>query len=142
MKYLLDTDHISFLQRRSGSEFSSLAVRMAQHPITDFALSIVSFHEQILGAHNFINRARTNTDLIRGYTLLLETLQGFATAPVLPFDAGAIALFDELRRQRVRVSTMDLRIAAIAMSHNLMLLTRNVSDFSKVPGLVTQDWTV
>jgi tRNA(fMet)-specific endonuclease VapC len=142
VKYLLDTDHISFLQRRSGSEFSRLAVRMAQHPITDFALSIVSFHEQILGAHNFINRARTNTDMIRGYTLLLETLQGFATAPVLPFDAGAIALFDELRRQRVRVSTMDLRIAAIAMSHNLMLLTRNVSDFSKVPGLVTEDWTV
>lgn len=139
---MLDTDHISFLQRRSGSEFSRLAVRMAQHPIKDFALSIVSFHEQILGAHNFINRARTNTDMIRGYTLLLETLQGFATAPVLPFDAGAIALFDELRRQRVRVSTMDLRIAAIAMSHNLMLLTRNVSDFSKVPGLVTEDWTV
>jgi len=142
VKYLLDTDHISFLQRRSGSEFSRLAVRMAQHPLTDFALSIVSFHEQILGAHNFINRARTNTDMIRGYTLLLETLQGFATAPVLPFDAGAIALFDELRSQRVRVSTMDLRIAAIAMSHNLMLLTRNVSDFSKVPGLVTEDWTV
>lgn len=142
MKYLLDTDHISFLQRRSGSEFSRLAVRMAQHPLTDFALSIVSFHEQILGAHNFINRAQTNADMIRGYTLLLETLQSFATAPVLPFDAGAIALFDELRRQRVRVSTMDLRIAAIAMSHNLMLLTRNVSDFSKVPGLVTEDWTV
>lgn len=142
MKYLLDTDHISFLQRRSGSEFSRLTVRMAQHPITDFTLSVVSFHEQVLGAHNFINRARTNTDIIRGYVLLLETLQGFATAPVLPFDAEAIAVFDELRGQRVRVSTMDLRIAAIVMSRNLVLLTRNVSDFSKVPGLVMEDWTV
>lgn len=142
MKYLLDTDHISFLQRRSGSEFSRLTARIAQYPIADFALSVVSFHEQILGAHNFINRARTNTDMIRGYALLLETLQGFATAPVLPFDAGAIAVFDELRGQWVRVSTMDLRIAAIAMSRNLVLLTRNVSDFSKVPGLVTEDWTV
>lgn len=142
MKYLLDTDHISFLQRRSSSEFSRLTARMAQHPIEDFALSVVSFHEQLLGAHNFINRARTNTDMIRGYALLLETLHGFATAPVLPFDAGAIAVFDELRGQRVRVSTMDLRIAAIVMSRNLVLLTRNVSDFSKVPGLVTEDWTV
>ena len=142
MKDLLDTDHISFLQRRSGSEFSRLTVRMAQHPIADFALSVVSFHEQVLGAHNFINRARTNIDTIRGYTLLLETLQGFATAPVLAFDAKAIAVFNELRGQRVRVSTMDLRIAAIAMSSNLVLLTRNVSDFSKVPGLVTEDWTV
>ena len=142
MKYLLDTDHISFLQRGSGSEFSRLTFRMAQHPIGDFALSVVSFHEQVLGAHNFINRARTNTDIIRGYALLLETFQGFATAPILPFDAEAIVVFDQLRGQRVRVSTMDLRIAAIAMSRNLVLLTRNVSDFSKVPGLVTEDWTV
>lgn len=142
MKYLLDTDHISFLQRRSGSEFTRLMVRMSQHSPADFALSIVSFHEQVLGAHNFINRARTNTNMIRGYTLLLETLQGFATAPILQFDAEAIAVFDELREQRVRVSTMDLRIAAIAISHNLVLLTRNVGDFSKVPALVTEDWTV
>lgn len=141
MKYLLDTDHISFLQRGSSSEFRRLTFRMAQNPIADFALSVVSFHEQVLGAHNFINRARTNTDMIRGYTLLLETLQGFATAPVLQFDAEAIAVFDRLRGERVRVSTMDLRIAAIAMSRNLVLLTRNVSDFNKVPGLVTEDWT-
>ncbi|GET41735.1 type II toxin-antitoxin system VapC family toxin [Microseira wollei] len=142
MKYLLDTDHISFLQRGSGSEFSRLTFRMAQHPIAYFALSVVSFHEQVLGADNFINPARTNTDIIRGYALLLETLQGFATAPVLQFDAEAIAVFDQLRAQRVRVSTMDLRIAAIAISRNLVLLTRNVSDFSKVPGLGTEDWTI
>jgi tRNA(fMet)-specific endonuclease VapC len=142
VKYLLDTDHISFLQRRSGSEFTCLMVRMGQHSPTDFTLSIVSFHEQTLGAHSFINRARTSADVIRGYTLLSETLQGFATAPVLPFDAGAIAVFDELRGKRVRVSTMDLRIAAIAISRNLVLLTRNMSDFNKVPDLATQDWTV
>lgn len=142
MKYLLDTDHISFLQRRTGSEFTNLTARIAQHSPADFALSVVSFHEQVLGAHTFINRAQTKADVIRGYTLLLETLQGFSTAPVLPFDAGAIAIFDELRAQKIRVSTMDLRIAAIALSQNLVLLTRNVSDFSKVPELVTENWTV
>jgi tRNA(fMet)-specific endonuclease VapC len=142
VKYLLDTDHISFLQRRSSTEFTRLMTRMGQYSSADFALSIVSFHEQVIGAHNFINRARTNTDLIRGYTLLRETLQGFASAPVLPFDAEAIAIFDKLRGQKVRVSTMDLRIAAISRSRNLVLLTRNVRDFSKVPGLVTEDWTV
>ncbi|MHC5855018.1 type II toxin-antitoxin system VapC family toxin [uncultured Nostoc sp.] len=47
-----------------------------------------------------------------------------------------------MRSQRVRVSTMDLRIAAIAISRNLVLLTRNVSDFNKVSGLVMEDWTV
>jgi tRNA(fMet)-specific endonuclease VapC len=37
---------------------------------------------------------------------------------------------------------MDLRIASIALSQGLILLTRNTRDFSKVPGLVTQDWTI
>ena len=142
MRYLLDTDHISFLQRRSGQEFTRLIIRMEQHSQVDFDLSIVSFHEQVLGAHNFINRARINIDVMRGYTLLLEILQGFSSAPVLPYEAEAVAIFDELRRQKVRVSTMDLRISAIALSHNLIVLTRNVSDFSKVPGLMTEDWTV
>ncbi|MDX2229129.1 MAG: type II toxin-antitoxin system VapC family toxin [Leptolyngbyaceae cyanobacterium bins.349] len=142
MKYLLDTDHISFLQRRSGTEFARLTTQMGQYSPADFALSVVSFHEQVLGAHNFINRARTNTDMMRGYALLLEILEGFALAPVLPFDDAAIAVFDEMRGQRVRVSTMDLRIAAIVMSRSLILLTRNVSDFSKVSGLVTENWTV
>lgn len=142
MKYLLDTDHISFLQRRSGIEFTRLTIRMGQYSSADFALSIISLHEQMLGAHNFINRAYTNTDMVRGYALLLEILQGFASSPVLPFDAEAIAIFDKLRGQRVRVSTMDLRIAAIAISRNLVLLTRNARDFSKVPELVTEDWTV
>ena len=142
MKYLLDTDHISFLQRRSSSEFSRLTLRMSQHPMSDFGLSVISFHEQVIGAHSFINRAQTNTDLARGYALLLETLNGFAKAPVLAFDTEAISIFDEMRSQKVRVATMDLRIAAIAISSNLVLLTRNTGDFSKVPNLIMEDWTV
>jgi tRNA(fMet)-specific endonuclease VapC len=142
VKYLLDTDHISFLQRRSSSEFIRLTLRMSQHSLSDFALSVISFHEQVIGAHSFINRAQTNTDIARGYTLLLETLNSFAKAPVLPFEAKAITILDEMRSQKVRVSTMDLRIAAIAISHNLVLLTRNTGDFSKVPSLITEDWTV
>lgn len=142
MQYLLDTDHISFLQRRSSSEFSRLTLRMSQHPMSAFALSIISFHEQVIGAHSFINRAENNADLARGYKLLPEILNGFAQAPVLPFDARSIVIFDEMRSQKVRVATMDLRIAAIAISNNLVLLTRNTGDFSKISNLIIEDWTV
>lgn len=142
MRYLLDTDHISFLQWRSRSEFAILATRIAGHQPTDFAFSIVSFHEQVMGAHTFIARAQTPADTVRGYILLMEIIQGFSTAPILPFDTGAAIVFEGLRSQRIRIATMDLRIASIALSQDLVLLTRNISDFRKVPGLVIEDWTV
>lgn len=66
MKYLLDTDHISFLQRRSALEYANLTARIAQHSSADFAFSIISLHEQVLGANTFINRAQTSADTIRG----------------------------------------------------------------------------
>lgn len=141
MKYLLDTDHISFLQQRSRSEFAILATHIARHQPTDFAFSIISFHEQVMGAHTFITRSQTPADTVRGYILLREIIQGFSTATILPFDTGAATVFEGLRSQRVRIATMDLRIAAIALSRDLILLTRNISDFSRVPGLVTEDWT-
>ena len=60
---------------------------------------------------------------------------------MLPFNDAAGRVFDSLIARRVRVSTMDLRIASIALSNGLTLLTRNTRDFAQVPGLVTEDWT-
>ena len=51
-------------------------------------------------------------------------------------------VFDGLVAKRVRIATMDLRIASIALSQGLTLLTRNARDFSKVPGLAIEDWTI
>ena len=40
----------------------------------------------------------------------------------------------------VLIGTMDLRIAAIAIAHDAVLLTGNLVDFRKVPGLCAEDW--
>jgi tRNA(fMet)-specific endonuclease VapC len=140
VKYLLDTDHISCIQRRSGVEFQRLKARMDRYSSQDFALSIISFHEQILGAHSFINRAKNDAEILRGYTLLREILQGFSKATVLPFDDKALIIFEQLQKKKLQMGTMDLKIASIALSRNLVLLTRNVKDFIKVPDLKMEDW--
>ena len=42
---------------------------------------------------------------------------------------------------RLRIGTMDLRIAAIALVYGATLVTHNVQDFQRIPGLVIEDWT-
>ena|SRR5262245_13289579 len=142
MKFLLDTDHISILQKQSGPEFAKLIARIAQVPRADLTFCIVSFHEQVIGCHTYIAQAKLPVDIIRGYGMLDRVLSAFAAAVVLPFDTNASTVFGNLRAQRVRIATMDLRIASIALSEGLTLLTRNARDLGKVPGLAIEDWTV
>jgi tRNA(fMet)-specific endonuclease VapC len=140
--YLLDTDHITILQRETGREYDALRVRLAQYPPTALAFPIISLHEQVMGCHTYITQARTAADLVRGYTMLATVLRTFTRATVLPFDAAAAAVSATLVVQRVRLRRMDLRIAAIALARDLVVVTRNTRDFGRVPGLQIEDWTL
>ena len=59
----------------------------------------------------------------------------FAAWVVLPWDAAAADLFVSFRGQGIRLGSMDLKIACIALVHDATLLTRNTSDFAQIPGL-------
>jgi tRNA(fMet)-specific endonuclease VapC len=142
MKYLLDTDHLSILQRQEGRDFSNLSTRMAQYPLLDFAVSTVTFHEQILGSHTYINRAHNLNDVVKGYEIMVRLITDFKVLPLVSFDVGASMKFVQLQSQKIQLAKMDARIASIALSHGLILLTRNHRDFSKVAGLLIEDWTV
>lgn len=141
MKYLLDTDHVTILQYRSGVEYPVVAARLLQISEDAVAISIISFHEQTSGSNAYINRARGTDSVVQGYERLNRLLKHYAEALVLPFDENAAAEFDRLRARGVRVGTMDLRIASIALARRLIVATRNTRDFSRVPDLVTEDWT-
>jgi tRNA(fMet)-specific endonuclease VapC len=114
---------------------------MAQIPISDFGISIVTVHEQFLGSHTYISRTRNAQDLVKGYEFMTKLVRNIKMIPVVPFDDSASILFDNFQAQKVKVATMDLRIAAIVSSRGLVLLTRNHRDFVKVPGLTIEDWT-
>ena len=140
--FLLDTDHIGIIQTRAEPEFNRLSVRMGAHAREQFYFPIISFHEQMLGWNAYLGRARTTEGVIRAYAKFQKILADFSASQILPFDQAAGNSFDSLRSQRIRLATMDLRIAAIALSRGMIVLTRNLRDFRKVPGLQVEDWTV
>jgi tRNA(fMet)-specific endonuclease VapC len=139
--YLIDTDCLSILQRQTPPEFARLRSRMGAHPREHFFLSIVSFHEQALGWTTYLSRAKDPRGTIRAYEMLALILRDFNSYPVLAFDQLASDTFEQMRQQRVRLATMDLRIASTALSRRMTVITRNTADFRKVPGLSVEDWT-
>jgi tRNA(fMet)-specific endonuclease VapC len=60
---------------------------------------------------------------------------------VLQYDEQSQEIYQNFRVQRIRIGTQDLRIASIVIANKGVLLTRNLRDFEKVPGLTIQDWS-
>jgi tRNA(fMet)-specific endonuclease VapC len=63
---------------------------------------------------------------------------------ILPFDDTAAGVYGALRAQLERQGTPlaepDLRIAAVALANDLILVTGNVRHFARVPGLPIENW--
>lgn len=139
--YLLDTDHIGVLQRKTGVEYPRLVSSLDAVDPADIYVPIVSFHEQVTGWNAYLNRARTIQSTVRAYQMFEHILADFAELNVASFDMAAANRFDTLRAAKVRIGTMDLRIAAIALVNGWTVVTRNLVDFARVPNLLLEDWT-
>jgi tRNA(fMet)-specific endonuclease VapC len=140
MLYLLDTDHWSIAQQESGHQAEELNGRIAAAVNDDFFVSIPTFHEQCLGAHTYLSRAKNSDDLIRGYEYFQKIVSSYTRFPVAEFDSDTAIVYDRLKLANYRTGKMDLRIAAVALSIGATLLTRNLSDFAMIPGLTCENW--
>ena len=138
---ILDTDHLTVIQRATGPAYAALRRRLQQAGRRESCTTIVSFEEQMRGWLTVLARSRDIQQEVAAYRRLHALLMFFDDIAVLDFDTPAADLFSQLRRARVRIGSMDLKIAAIALSHGAMLLSRNLTDFRQVPGLHVEDWT-
>ena len=142
MTHLLDTDHITFLSRQDGREWGAITRQINRVGQDQVAVSAVSLHEQMLGIHTRINQVKDDAELYLWYDRLTKLFELYHAMNLLGFSTASAALLDPLRKAvRPKLATMDLRIAAVALSNNLTLVTRNFSDFEKVPDLKLEDWS-
>ena len=138
---VLDTDVLSIVQQARGQTYDRLAHRLDAAAAGGVYVSIVSLEEQMRGWLAYIARAKRIADEVLAYERLQAFLDDYRLRPILPFDDQAAALFQGLRKRKCRIGAMDLKIAAIVLAHDATLLSRNLSDFRRVPGLRVEDWT-
>jgi tRNA(fMet)-specific endonuclease VapC len=138
---VLDTDHMSLLEWGSDAG-ARLREHLANYEEGDVATTIINYEEQVRGWMAYIARARSLEKQVEAYRRLRNHLENYRQIPVLDFDDAAARIYQQLRRARIRIGTMDLKIAAIVISLDATLLSRNQRDFSSVPGIHVEDWTV
>src|SRR5258705_11295987 len=113
---VLDTDHMSLLERSGVQASATLRARLATLQPAEVVTTIISYEEQVRGWMAYIARARSITQQVEAYRRLHRQLGNYCQIPVLAFDAPAAARFQQLRCTRPRIGTKDAKIAAIVLS--------------------------
>ena len=135
---ILDTDHLSHLGDPTPTGMTLL--RRLSESTQPVATTIVSMEENLRGWLAQIRSANTSEREMMAYNRFQRRVEFFADWLILPWDSDAVSTFARIRSQGVRIGTQDLRIAAITLAHDAVLLTRNSVDFAKVPGLRFENW--
>jgi len=138
---ILDTDSLSLLDREKLLESSVLRNNLERFSPEEIFTTIISFEENMRGWLAFIAKSKTLEQQIYAYEKLHRFLESYRNTLVLDFDEKAAAVFREFKSQKIRVGTMDLKIAAIAVSNNAILVSKNLSDYEQIPNLTVHDWT-
>ena len=137
---VLDTDHLSVLAKIGSWRSESLADRLAEQAEDSIATTIVCVEESLRGWLADIHRADSVQQEQHPYDRLCSLIEFLADWNILRLGDDATNQFDEFRRQRIRVAPHDLKIACIVLSNNALLLSANLKDFEKVPGLRVENW--
>jgi len=131
VKYLLDTNVCArYLNGRSEAVRERIRATNRQ----DIAVCSVVKAELFYGAMRSNNPQKTLANQQQFLNLFVS----------LPFDDNVALIYGEIRAQLTALGTPigpnDFQIAAIALSNNLILVTHNVREFSRVNGLQIEDW--
>jgi tRNA(fMet)-specific endonuclease VapC len=137
---VLDTDHISVLEHADSPLAVALSERLDALPANEVATTAVTLEEQARSWLSLIGRYSDVRQQVAYYGRFVSMFDFFASWQVLPFDDRAAVTFQRLRTQRVRIATTDLKIASIALVQDATLLSNNLRDFEKVPGLRVENW--
>ena len=132
--YLLDTNVVSELRRQRPHGGVLEWLRSAEK--ADLYLSAVSLGEIQAGIE--LTRDR---DPVRAADLEAWADQVSAAYNILPMDARIFRIWARVMHHQSQAHYEDAMIAATALAHNLTVVTRNVSDFTRFPLAIFNPFT-
>jgi len=133
MSYLLDTNAwIVYLKGRD----TAVRSRLEQTPRSEVKTCSIIWAVLLPGARKYEDPSKRQARI----ESLLNPLENF------PFDLEAAIQYaiirDGLEKKGMTIGLNDIFIASIARVHDLTVVTNNVNEFSRVPGLKVEDWTM
>lgn len=137
---LLDTDHLTVLKYSDSDRYARLHGRLLAAAPERIGTSIVNVKEQMRGWLSAIAKERTLQRQINAYRELTDLFDFFAKFDILSLSLEAVELFQGFRTSGIKIGTMDLKMACIAVANQALFLTANRRDFEKVPGLRFENW--
>ncbi|WP_414585147.1 type II toxin-antitoxin system tRNA(fMet)-specific endonuclease VapC [Scytonema sp. PCC 10023] len=131
MRFLLDTNTCIYIIKRKPPKVFD---KFQTLEIFDVGISSITVAELEYGVYKS-QRQQQNQAALSQFLIPLE---------IIPFDASATQTYGriraELERQGIVIGSMDMLIASQAISLGLILVTNNVREFSRIPGLVLENW--
>ncbi len=135
---VLDTNHFREYTHGTALGATLRARIIAAQP--DLFTCIVAAEESLSGWIALIRKNKAGPAQLQGYQRLQACIEALGKLSVLPFDQESAVIFQALAQTHPRIGRMDLKIAAICITHDALLLSRNLADFEQIPGLRTENW--
>jgi tRNA(fMet)-specific endonuclease VapC len=133
LSYLLDTDILSNTLKKQPSP--ALVARIAETPRSQQFTSSITVGEMLYGA---LKSSRREELLSRLASVIWPAI------PIVPFDRDAAEVYGRIRvdleHRGLPLPEADMRIAAIAVSRNMIVVTGNVRHFDRITGLAVENW--
>ena len=136
MSYLIDTNVVSELRRKAPD--NGVVAWFANRPAATLHLSVLTLGEIQKGIATVADTSRRQS-LLDWHEIDLRT---FFTGRILPVDAAVAIRWGDLQGKVGRpLPAIDSILAATALEHDLILVTRNVKDFADLPVQVFNPWS-
>jgi tRNA(fMet)-specific endonuclease VapC len=138
---LLDMDHTTFLKYPDNERGRRMIDRLDALSASEvIAVAIVTVEERMRGWLAVIAKEKLALRQVVGYRELALLFEFYEEFEIVLFDEAAARQFDALRRQKLRIGSRALKIAATALVNHALLLSANRNDFERVPGLRVENW--